>query len=108
MVLSPIRNAAGTVEGLGTTTYTVGVAGPHRIGVRSTMNPVSGLVLTINLNGSAIAPSPTISATEQALSLSAITLCAVSDVITVVVSSTGGNNDITPNEVKSTIVIDLI
>lgn len=108
MVLSPIRNSAGTVEGLGTTTFTVGIAGPHRIGARATMVPTSGLIITINKNGSALATSPTISATEQALSLSAISQCAVGDILTVVLTSTGGNNDIIPNDVKTTVVIDLI
>lgn len=108
MVISPIRLSGATVEGLGTTTYTVGVAGPHRVRVRSTMVPQSGLVITINLNGSPVMVSPTISVTEQALSLEAFMQCAVADVITVVLTSSGTMNDSILNDIKSTVVIDLL
>lgn len=97
-----------SVEGLGTDTFTVLVAGPHKFSIRSTMDPTSNLSIVINQNGSPIATSPTISTLEQELQLEAKAYCAVSDVITFVLSSTGAPNDITPNNVKSLITIEIL
>lgn len=108
MVISNIRHQGATVEGLGTTTFIVPTTGPYRVRVRSTMVPISGLIITINLNSTGEGTSPTISVTEQALSLEAKFQATAADTITVVLTSTGGNNDIIPNDVKSTIVIDLL
>lgn len=108
MNISNVRHQGATVEGLGTTTFIVPTTGPYRVRVRSTMVPISGLIITINLASTVEATTPAISVTAQALSLETKFQATAADVITVVLTSTGGNNDIIPNDVKSTVVIDLL
>lgn len=99
---------SSNVEGLGTTTYVVATTGPHKVKVRSTMTPVSGLIITINLNASPTSTTPSVSVTAQALQLESKFQATAGDTITVVLTTSGSNNDITPNEVKSIITVDLL
>lgn len=96
-----------TVEGLGTNTFTATTSGPHHIRIATTVTPASGLAIVINLNGSAVITSPTLSAAEMSVEVEANIQMAVSDVVTLVLT---GNNaqDIVPNSIKSLITIDLI
>ena len=108
MNLSNVRHQGATVEGLGTTTFIVPITGPYRVKVQSTMVPISALVITINLNSTGEGTTPSISITEQALFLEAKFQATAGDNITVVLTSSGSNNDIIPNDVKSTVIIDLL
>jgi hypothetical protein len=96
---------SSNVEGLGTTTYLALNTGVHTVRVRSTMIPISGLIITINHSASPTATSPSVSVTAQTLALESKFYATSGDTITVVLTSAGGNNDITPNEVKSIVTI---
>lgn len=95
------------VEGLGTQTYTVSIAGAYEVEVKSFLTPPTGLVLTINLNGSAVATSQTVNVNSQLLALSTAFHASVADVITVVMSSAVANDSI-PNMVKSIVDLGII
>lgn len=99
-------NTSSPVAGLGTSTYNVVTAGMYTVAVQSTLPLASALQIVINLNaspvvtigGSSTNPTPT----QPSMGTSARILCAASDVITVVLSSSH-SIDTQPNSVKSTI-----
>ncbi len=99
-------NSTQAVAGLGTSTYTVITAGAYFVDCQSTLPPSSGLQIVINLNGSPVLttggattnPTPT----QMSIGGAARILCAATDVITVVLSSSNAV-DANPNAVKSTI-----
>lgn len=95
---------SNTVVGLGTWTYNILAAGLHRVRVRCNEIPPSGVIVTINLNGSPVSPTPTAapSSAQSHIEAQALINCAVSDVITVVLSSSG---DTALNTVKTQITI---
>lgn len=96
--------SSNAVEGLGTNSYTVGIAGPHAIEYKSFLKAPTGLSIVINQNGSALITSSVVNANSQFLSVSTAAQFAVGDIITVVLSSSVGNDSI-PNSVKS--IIDI-
>lgn len=96
-----------TVEGLGTNTFTATTAGPHHVRIASTVTPVSGLVIVINLNGSAVATTPALTASGMSVEIETNIQMAVSDVVTIVLTGNSAQ-DIIPNSIKSIITIDII
>lgn len=94
MALGLKENQSNVVQGLNTYTYTIQTAGYYRIEVQANEIPPSGLIATINLNGSPLSPSPSpIPATAQShLAVQVNTLCAINDVISVVLSSAAASD----------------
>lgn len=95
------------MSGLGTGTFTAAAAGALQIDVYSTMVPPSGLSVVINQNGSPIYTSPTPTAVDQTVRISTVAQVAVSDVITVVLSSTN-LNDAPPNNIKTSVNLHMV
>lgn len=95
---------SNAVEGLGTNTYTVGVTGPHSIECKSFLTSPTGLSIVINKNGAALITSSVVNSNSQFLSVSTAAQFVAGDIITVVLSSSVGN-DAVPNSIKS--IIDI-
>lgn len=98
-------NSVAVVAGLETMSFTVSVAGPYFISAIATDCPPSGLSLVINQNGSPIATAITPATFTQTLSTSAHFQGSISDVITVVISSSAFEDQLL-NTVKTTIRLD--
>jgi hypothetical protein len=75
------------VSNLDTYNYTVQTAAMHVATIQLNELPPSGVSITIEQNGSPVAASAAPAATQGAISLSATMNCAVSDVISFVISS---------------------
>jgi len=90
--------------GLGTCSFTVAIAGAYFISSQSTVVPPSGLSVVINLNGSPVATSASTDPSERTVGVSGWAQCAISDVITVVFTSSTFNDQLL-NTIKSTIVL---
>jgi len=91
-------------SGLSTDTFIVKVAGIHSIYSRTTMKPISGLVVTISQSGSAsnsFASSPA-SGPQKHIEMNAKFNCQPGDVLSVVVSSSAAG-DQPPNLIKTSI-----
>lgn len=108
MAIGLKTSESNVFSGLGTLTYTIGAAGAHTITCTSTVNFGSGLVITINQNGSQVATTSALStsATQQTLNLSTSFVCSVSDVVTVVLTSSAAIDSML-NTVKSIVTIGL-
>lgn len=103
----PISSSQITIgAGIGTWTYTVPVLGTYAVSVFSTFSAPSGLVITINQNGSAVGPSPTtaLPASQSEINIQARLNCAAGDVITVVLTDTVAQDQSIPT-IKT--IIDL-
>lgn len=85
----PIHDTQLTIgAGIGTWSYTVPTLGTYAVSIFSTFAAPSGLIITINQNGSAVGPSPTtaLPASQSEINIQARLNCAAGDVITVVLS----------------------
>lgn len=84
-------------SGLGTWSYTILTQGPHSVSVFSQVPAPSGLIITINQNGSPIAPTPAPFQPSQSEANVMVPLdCSVGDVITIVLSSSISNDPSVP------------
>lgn len=101
-----LKDTQANVEaGLNTFTYTVTAVGIYQFSCQSTVVPPSGLSIVINKNGSPIATSATPSANQNFIAIAAVNVsCAISDVITIVLTSAVALDAMLQN-VKSTINI---
>lgn len=97
---------ATIVAGLGTSTFAVTVAGPHFIKATCTDVPPSGVVITINVNGSPIGTSASLDSSRQSIALHSSAYCSVADIITVVLTSSNSNDSAMLNNVKTVIQIN--
>lgn len=99
-------NQANQICGLGSFTYTVSSAGPFSVNVMSSVNPASSLSITIAQSGSqsvsvsSVAPS----SVQSHIELSNKFNCAVSDVLTVTISSSAAIDE-QLNTVESIVVL---
>jgi hypothetical protein len=91
-------------SGLGTLSFTVPSTGQYFVSCQTTENPVSGLSIVVNQNGSAKYTSPTITATQEALQFFTVLQCTAADAITVVITGNSGN-DALYNTVKTSVAI---
>lgn len=96
--------SSNAVEGLGTNTFTIAVAGPHSISCQSFLTAPTGLSIVINKNGSALITSSVVNVNSQFLSVGTAAQFAIGDIITVVLSSSVAQDSI-PNSIKS--IIDI-
>lgn len=99
-----INKLPSAITGLGTYTYTLTAAGPHRVLVRATVHPVSGLQIVIKQNATTIVTSPTIAAHQNHVDVTGMINGAVSDVISIIMTSSSAT-DSEPNHVKAVVVI---
>lgn len=91
-------------SGLSTDIFQVAVAGMYSLGVRSTVQQGSQLVITISQSGSvssSVSTNPT-SPVQQYLELNATFTCAIGDIIHVVLTS-GALADQPPAAIQTTI-----
>ena len=93
--------------GLGTYTYTTKVAGLFSASAVAIEVPTSGMLITINKNGSPVTASTPYTGAQEILSAYASMVCAIADVITIVVSSSTPT-DPALNAVKITASVNLI
>ncbi len=98
-------NSTGAVAGLGTFTFNVLVAGPYYLRAQCTDVPPSGLSIVLNHNGSPVASSPSLNTDVQSIEVESHIYCNVSDVLTVVISSSSTNDQLL-NTVKTIIRLD--
>lgn len=101
--------------GLNTSTFTVPAtvhggayngAGLYNAQVQCTEVPPTGLSIVVNQNGSPVYTAPTQSLTQSAIQFKTKPItCAIGDVITVVLSSSAGE-DLLLNTVKSNVAIN--
>lgn len=95
-----------TMAGLGTFTYNVPTAGVYEFSIQSNLQPPSNLSIVINQNGSPIdsTNTPTINTTHIELCVTKV--CAASDVITFVLTSSAFIDNDVPPAIKSIISIN--
>jgi hypothetical protein len=98
-------NSTQSVAGLGTFTFNVLIAGPYYLRAQCTDVPPSGLSIVLNHNGSPIASSPSLNTDVQSIEIDAHAYCAISDTLTVVISSSATNDQLL-NTVKTNIRLD--
>lgn len=93
-------------SGLSTDTLTINVAGEHVIYSRTTMVPLSGIVVTMSQSGSASVSiaSPQAAGPQSHIEMNAPFNCQVGDILQVVVSSSAPI-DQPPNLIKTIINI---
>jgi hypothetical protein len=91
--------------GLDTMTYTIPAAGLYSLHFEVTEVPPSGLSVVVNQNGSPVYTSATPTPTQSAFQFKQGLVCALNDVITVVLSSSSAI-DSALNNVKSIIAIE--
>lgn len=101
-----IINQPFVLAGLPTWTYTVpaGAGGLYNVHVESTEVPPSGVSIVINVDGSPVYTSPTLSPTQGGIQLKHSILLAAAEVVTVVMSS-AETIDAALNNVKTTCTI---
>lgn len=100
-----ILNSSQVFTGLGTLTYTVASNGLYNVQAQTSEVPPSGLVITVNKNGSPVYTSPTITPTQISLQFKTYPFpCVVTDVVTVVMSSASAI-DSQINNVKTSVAI---
>jgi hypothetical protein len=94
------------MNGLNTDRYQVKTAATYSIYTATTVNPASGIVVTISQSGSqtASATTPTTSPLTNHVELNTKFACAIGDIITVAVTSTAPA-DQPPDLVKTTITL---
>lgn len=91
------------VEGLGTHTLVVGIAGPYKINCYSTMKIPSGITITITQNSTTLITAQTPVAPQQDfLFVETFAQAVVGDTLNVVIASSN-LNDVAPNYIKSII-----
>src|ERR1700685_4636667 len=92
------------MNGLRSDTYQIKTAGTYSIYTRSTVNPASGIVITLSQSGSQSASfsTPTTSPVTNHVEMNAKFGCAVGDILTVSVTSSAPA-DQPPDLVKTTI-----
>lgn len=91
----PINNFQQTVgAGLGTWSYTVLVESIHRLSVFSTYPSPSGLIITVNQNGSPINATSAPGSLQTESSVESLIPCQVGDVLTVVLTSADASDSI--------------
>lgn len=90
---------------LDTYNHTTLSSGMYKIALRVTDQPPSGLIINIQKNGSTIIGYSTSASTQSHIELQIVTNCAVSDVLTVIISSTTAI-DTNINDFKATLVIN--
>lgn len=93
-------NQSITVAGLGTTTFTAPSTLTYVVTTESFINPPSGLIITINHNGSPVATQSISAPSAQTMGLSASIACTAADTVTIVLTSSN-QNDTIPNNIRT-------
>lgn len=103
-----ILNQPFVLQGVQEWTYTVPTSGDgiYSVHCESTEVPPSGVGFTINVGGSPVYESPTLSATQGAVQFQHQMLLAAADVVTVVMAS-AVDADSALNKTKTTCTIQL-
>lgn len=99
-----ILNQPYVTVGLGTETFTIPSTGIYNVSLQSTELPASALSIVVNKNAAPVFTAPTLSPTQSAIQFKTNIVCAINDVITVVLSS-GNANDNLLNSVKTNMFI---
>jgi len=89
---------------LDTFNYTIASAGMHSVYITITVVPPTSAQVQITQNSTPVYTSTAFSATQQNLQLKFTLNCAVSDVISVIVSSSAAIDQM-PNNIKSTVTL---
>jgi hypothetical protein len=95
------QHQTSVFSGLGTSTFTIPAAGLYNMSAQAIQVPAVGMIITINQNGSPIATSSAFTGAQEILNAFAQVVCALNDVITIVVSSSSPT-DISLIQVKNT------
>lgn len=96
--LKDFEQTPGT--GVGAWTYTVPVAGPYHVSAFLNFVPPTGISVVINQNGSPIISSGPLNPNASEINLDCFVEAAVSDVITIVVS-TANTPDLSVQTIKA-------
>ncbi len=99
-----LLNTPFVFDGLGTLTNTIATTGLYNVTVTTTDTPSSSLSIVVNQNGSPVYTAPVLSPTQGAIQFKTELVCAATDTITVVLSSSAAVDKLL-NTVKSTITL---
>jgi hypothetical protein len=93
------------MSGLNSSQHKVVTPGVYSIYTRTTEIPPTGITVTLSQSGSVTAShsSPTAGPITNHVEMNAQFVCAVGDILTAAVTSTGAANDLSPQMIKTTI-----
>ena len=102
-----LKESVSNIEcGLGTFQFTVGVAGYFLMNAICTENPVSGLTISLQKNGSSVNSGTIASSAQNNINVRQDNIsCAIGDVLSFVISSSNTNDTQNLNNIKTLLVV---